>query len=241
LNRSGVADSDFFDIPLNELLSEAWAQEQADNIKFDRVLKPIEIPSGASEERKKHTGSSILIVDPQGNIAILSSTLGDAFGSALMVPGYGFFLNNLLTEFSEDFPLIQGPQTEGWVSGGERPRGPEAPTFVFREGKPSLLLDAYGSGDPAAVLLNALVQKIDLGASCAQAVEFPRLLAQDEVLYVESGLYDQGTVRLKLELLGHDLGKRDSIGLIQMVCFDEGSDKITGESDPRGNGQAAGF
>ena len=58
---------------------------------------------------------------------------------------------------------------------------------------------------------------------------------------MESGLYDQELIRLKLTLLGHDFKKEDSIGLTQMVCFDEGSGRIEGESDPRASGEAAGF
>ena len=86
-----------------------------------------------------------------------------------------------------------------------------------------------------------MVQKIDLGASCSGAVGSPRLLVRDRVLRMESGLYDQEMIRLKLALLGHDIEKEDPIGFTQMVCFDEGSGRIEGESDPRASGEAAGF
>jgi gamma-glutamyltranspeptidase len=102
-------------------------------------------------------------------------------------------------------------------------------------------MNAYGEDDPAAVLLNVVVQKIDLGASCPGAVEFPRLLVRGSVLRMESGLYDQELIRLKLALLGHDIEKEKVIGAAQIVCFDEGSDRIEGESDPRASGEAAGF
>ena len=103
------------------------------------------------------------------------------------------------------------------------------------------MLDAYGWDDPAAVLLNVMVQKIDLGASCLGAVESPRLLVRGRALHMESGLYDQETIRLKLALLGHDIEKEDPIGFAQIVCFDKGSGRIEGESDPRASGEAAGF
>ncbi len=240
-NRSGVADPDLFDVPLKELLSAAWAQDRASVIKFDQALKSDEMKVAGPERGKKRTGSSVLIVDPQGNIAVLATTLGDAFGSALRVPGYGFFLNDLLTDFTPDPSLVKAPQSWALISGGQRPRGPEAPTFIFKNGKPSLLLNAYGPDDPAAVLLNVMVQKIDLGASCSGAVESPRLLVQDRALHMESRLYDQEMIRLKLDLWGHDIEKKDPIGVAQMVCFDEGSGRIEGESDPRASGEAAGF
>jgi gamma-glutamyltranspeptidase/glutathione hydrolase len=180
----------------------------------------------------------MVVVDPRGNIAILTATLGDAFGSALRVPEYGFFLNDLLTDFEADPSTVRDTESAELVSGGQRPRGPEAPLLIFKEGKPYLLLNAYGVDDPAAVLLNVVIQKIDLGASCSEAVGRPRLLSRDGVLRVEPGLYDQEMIRFKLALSGHDIQKEDPVGLAQMVCFDEGSGRIEGVSDPRGSGSA---
>jgi len=239
--RSGVADPDLFDVPLKELLSEAWAQDRVNRIKFDQVLKSEETKVAGPERGKKPAGSSVMIVDPQGNIAVLSATLGDAFGSALRVPGYGFFLNDLLTDFIADPASVKDPGSPELISGGQRPRGAEAPAFIFEKGKPSLLLNAYGPEDPAAVLLNVLVQKIDLRASCSQALEAPRLLVRDKALRMEPGLYDRETIRLKLALLGHGIEKEGPIGSAQIVCFVEGSGRIEGESDPRSSGSAAGF
>ncbi|OGX13859.1 MAG: hypothetical protein A2351_01055 [Omnitrophica bacterium RIFOXYB12_FULL_50_7] len=240
-DRSGVADPDLFDIPLEELLSDAWAQDRASTFKFDQVLKSEEMKVVGPQKGKNRAGSSIIVVDPQGNIAILAATLGDAFGSALKVPGYGFFLNDLLTDFVADPASVKDPQSAELISGGQRPRGSEVPVFIFKNGKPSMLLNAYGPDDPAVVLLNVIVQKIDLGASCSGAVTFPRLLVQGKALRMESGLYGREMIRLKLALLGHDIEKEDPIGFAQMVCFEEGSDRIEGESDPRASGEAAGF
>lgn len=240
-NRSGVADPDLFDIPLQELLSEAWAQDRAGTIKFDRVMKLSEIPEKKAEPGKKHAGSSIMIVDRHGNIAILTATLGDAFGAALRVPGYGFFLNDQLTDLAADPAAVTSSGSPELISGGQRPRETDASVFVFKGGKPVLLLSAYGPDDPAAVLLNMMVQRIDLGTSCSGTVEAPRLWARDGVLGMEPGLYDQEMIRLRLGLLGHKTEKKDRVGSAQIVCFDEGSGRIDGESDPRDEGGAAGF
>jgi gamma-glutamyltranspeptidase/glutathione hydrolase len=240
-NRSGVADPDLFDIPLAELLSEAWAQDRTSSIKFDQVLKSPEAPVLKQENGKKRSGSSLMIVDPHGNIAILVATLGDAFGSALRVPGHGFFLNDQLTDLAADPAAVKEPQSAELISGGQRPRGPEAPVIIFKAGKPVLLMNAYGPDDPAAVLLNMMVQKIDLGASCSGALGAPRLWVQDGILDMEPGLYNQEIIRLKLDLLGHKIEKKEKVGSAQIVCFEEGSGRMDGESDPRDAGEAAGF
>lgn len=239
--RAGVADPDLFYVPLRELLSEAWAQDRTNAIQFDQVLKSPEARIKAPEEGKRHAGSSVMIVDSQGNGAILTATLGDEFGSALEVPGYGFFLNNSLADFTADPSSVKGPRSAELISGKQRPRGAEAPLILFKNGEPSILVNAYGPDDPAAVLLNVLVRKIDLRASCQEALSAPRLLVEDSTLRMESGLYDQEMIRLKLALLGHDLKKESKIGFAQIVCFEEGSGRIEGESDPRTSGEAAGF
>ncbi len=241
VDRDGIADPDLFDLPIQELLSEAWAQDRAGNIRFDHVVKSGGMPGQASGEGKNPAGSSIIVVDPQGNIVVLSATLGDVFGSALRVEEYGFFLNNLIADLAADPSATEDPQSPELVSGGQRPRGPEAPVFVFKDGKPSLIANAYGAEDPAAILFNMLVQKIDLGASCAGAVESPRVLTRGDELRVESAINEQESVRVKLDLLGHKIKNEELLGIAQMVCFDEGSGRITGESDFRADGEAAGF
>jgi len=61
------------------------------------------------------------------------------------------------------------------------------------------------------------------------------------VMRMESGLYQDEMLRLKLELLGHKVEKKEAIGNAQMVCFEDEFDKIIGESDPRGRDAAAGL
>ena len=72
-------------------------------------------------------------------------------------------------------------------------------------------------------------------------MEAPRLWARNGVLEMEPELYDREMVRLKLELLGHKIEKKERIGSAQIVCFEEGSGRIDGESDPRAAGEAAGL
>jgi gamma-glutamyltranspeptidase/glutathione hydrolase len=240
-HREGVADPDMFEVPLKELLSESWAQDRAGAIKLDQVIVSGKTLAKETGTGKKRSGISIMVVDPQGNIAILAASLGDAFGSALRVPGYGFFLNDLLTDFDTEIPAGKDASSAEVMNGGQRPRGPEAPVFFFKEGKPAVIANAYGPEDPDGVLLNVLVPKIDLGVSCSEAANAPRLLTRGDTLRLEKGLYDQGTIRLKLELLRHKIEKEDSLGFTQIVCFDQSSGKIEGESDPRAAGEAAGY
>jgi len=66
----------------------------------------------------------------------------------------------------------------------------------------------------------------------------PRLLDVNGTMQVEADLYDDGLLRTRLELLGQTLEKKESLGVAQMICFEDGVGKMTGESDPRGSGEA---
>ncbi len=240
-NHAAIADPDLFNIPEEELLSQEWAQSKAGSIRFDKALK-VEGPEKAhSEDMKKPARSSILVADAQGNRVALSATLGDAFGSAVKVPGYGFFLNNQLTDFDMDPGSAGGPESPNAIAPGQRPRNAAAPVFVFKEGRPLLVLDAYGTEEPAAVLLNVLVLKLDLGVSCGDAMEAARVLNANGVMQLEPKLYEDGILRTRLELLGQKLEEKESLGCAQMICSGDGSGQVTGESDPRGSGEAAGY
>jgi len=143
VNREALADPDFFEIPEKELLSQEWAQSRAGWIRFEKVLKKNGSRDPLPEAMKKPARTSILVADPQGNRVALSSTLGDAFGSAVKVSDYGFFLNNQLTDFDMDLKtrMIRRPRMSC-----SRPKTAErgGTGFVFKEGRPVLILDSYG-------------------------------------------------------------------------------------------------
>lgn len=232
---ASLADPDIFEVPLEELLSESWAQGRADSIKFDKILPTKNSSPEISKSNQHQELSSILITDAHGNIAVLTTTLGDVFGSAVMVPGYGFFLNNQLTDFDATSQAVKEKEAVNIPSPGQRPRSPVVSTLVFDKGKPWLVMNADGSESPAATLMNIFVNKIDFGKSCAEAIKAPRVLQEGDILWMEPELYGQETMRLKLELLGHVVKKNEKIGSAQMICFDESSGKINGETDPRQN------
>ena len=73
--------------------------------------------------------SHFVIVDEDGNIASMTTSIENAFGSRLMVDG--FLLNNQLTDFS--FVAGQdGEAVANRVEPGKRPRSSMSPTIVLQ-------------------------------------------------------------------------------------------------------------
>jgi gamma-glutamyltranspeptidase/glutathione hydrolase len=120
-----------------------------------------------------------VIVDRDGNIVSATSTIESAWGTGLMVPGYGFMLNNELTDFNSvpaynPDPTYFNPGAND-VAPGKRPRSSMAPTLLFQNQQP---LVAYGSPGGSTIIssvLNMTLNLIDHRLPLQEAIEAPRL------------------------------------------------------------------
>jgi gamma-glutamyltranspeptidase len=79
------------------------------------------------------------VSDKDGNIVSYTYTIESWGGSGIVVPGYGFLLNNEMTDFDFSGPAPNVPEA------GKRPRSSMSPTIAFKNGKP-----AFSIGSPAA-------------------------------------------------------------------------------------------
>ena len=93
------------------------------------------VASSASPER--HHTNNIVAVDKQGDIAVYTNTINFFGGSGQTVPGYGFLLNDELTDF--DFaPAAKGTPDPNLPAGGKQPRSSIGPTIALQHGKPGV-------------------------------------------------------------------------------------------------------
>ena len=90
-------------------------------------------------------------------------------GSGLVVPGWGFLLNNELTDFNYDSTTHPNR-----VEGGKRPRSSMAPTIVLRNGAPLLALGSPGGSTIITTVLQLLFDRVDEGMTLPQAIADPR-------------------------------------------------------------------
>lgn len=94
------------------------------------------------------TTTHLTTSDKSGNVVSYTFTIESTGGSGLVVPGFGFLLNNELTDFN--FDSTTHPNR---VEGGKRPRSSMAPTIQTRAGEPFLALGSPGGG--ATIFTNA--------------------------------------------------------------------------------------
>ena len=154
------------------------------------------VPSGGNT-------TTLATADSEGNVVNLLTSLGNVFGSKVVVPGSGIALNDHMCNF-DPVPgraLSLGPTRRP-------PPGAHVPIF-FRDGKVFLAADAPGARRSMSGVLHVLVNCIDFEMGVQAATEAPRVWA--EALYEESFVDDRipETVRADLESKGHSIVPMD--------------------------------
>jgi gamma-glutamyltranspeptidase/glutathione hydrolase len=174
-----LADSDFFSVPLAGLLSDGFAAQRralidplhaaaspvppGDPYPFNTVGQP------AATATQSETTTHLTVADRFGNVVTYTYTIESTGGNGIVVPGWGFLLNNELTDFNYD--SLTHPNR---VEGGKRPRSSMSPTIVLDDGEPLLALGSPGGSMIITTVLQLLVDRLDLGATLPQAIAAPR-------------------------------------------------------------------
>jgi gamma-glutamyltranspeptidase/glutathione hydrolase len=237
-----IADSDFVPVPVAGLLAPAYLDQRAALLAGDDALP--EVTPGSPEW--DHAGlwaddtspempstSHISIVDRFGNVASMTSSIENAFGSRLMVRG--FLLNNQLTDFS--FRSHDGGvPVANRVEPGKRPRSSMAPTIVLRDGRPVLAIGSPGGSRIIGYAAQAIVAWADWGMDVQQAVAAPHLVNRFGPYDVEAGTGAEALIPA-LEALGYEVKPGELNSGLHAIAI---GDVLSGGADPRREGMAVG-
>ncbi|MBX3580695.1 MAG: gamma-glutamyltransferase [Rhizobiaceae bacterium] len=239
-----IADSDFVSIPKG-LLNPDYLLLRSDLIRRPTALpddgvKPGEPPWDKAELRLDGQTFDVpatthfVIVDQQGNVASMTSSVENAFGSRQMVAG--FILNNQLTDFSFA-PEKDGLAVANRVEAGKRPRSSMAPTIVLKDGKPAYALGSPGGSSIIPYVATTLIALIDWKLDMQAAISKPHMLNRFGTYELEAGT-DAENFADDLEAFGYKTKVGDmNSGLHGVAITPEG---LTGGADPRREGVAVG-
>ena len=159
-----IADPEFFDVPLEELLSDDFAAERRALIDPARASTSPVAPGEPGQET-----THLVVSDRKGTVVSYTFTIESTGGNGVVVPGRGFLLNNELTDFNIDMPRHPNKP-----DGGKRPRSSMSPTIVLDDGRPFLALGSPGGSMIITTVLQILLERLDLGATLPQAIAQPR-------------------------------------------------------------------
>ncbi|WP_224797358.1 gamma-glutamyltransferase [Idiomarina abyssalis] len=237
-----IADPDFVEIPVEAMLDKAYLSSRAETIKKDDMgkAKPGVQLQPAYEQDIAYelpNTSHISIVDAEGNVVSMTTSIEMGFGSTVMAGG--FLLNNQLTDFS----LAPGDGKEKFanrVEPGKRPRSSMAPTVVLdKEGQQ--LIHAIGSPGGSRIInyvTQTLVGMLDWNLNVQEAINLGHVTNRNDYTSLEKGR-DISEFKAALEKRKHDVRVIDlNSGLHGISINADGT--LVGGADPRREGVAKG-
>jgi gamma-glutamyltranspeptidase/glutathione hydrolase len=143
----------------------------------------------------------------------LTTTLEQAYGSRIVVPGAGFLLNNEMGDFNPRAGLTTAGGLIGTranlIEPGKRMLSSMTPTIFSRDGKPHLVVGSPGGRTIINTVLEIAVNVVDHGLPLQQAIDAPRFHHQwlPDVIQAERWCFSPDTRKL-LEAMGHRIRVR---------------------------------
>ncbi len=244
-----MGDPEFVDAPLSGLLSKRYAEERrkaigerapeaavraGDPYPFQQDPSAPLRPQSSGVRWEGESTTHLTVADKEGNIVSYTFTIESTGGNAMVVPGYGFLLNNELTDFDATVPHPNSPEAF------KRPRSSMSPTLVFRDGKPVLALGSPGGATIITTVLQTLVNVLDFGLPIDQALAAPRLSQRNTTTTNVDGGFERTPEAQALAALGHRWAPLAEIGALTAIAFNpDGSVTAAAEPARRGGGSAA--
>jgi gamma-glutamyltranspeptidase/glutathione hydrolase len=243
-----LADPDFFDVPLSGLLSDSFAAERRALIDPTRAATSPVAPGnpyddegnagrvGTASFQPGQSTTHLVVSDRYGTVVSYTFTIESTGGNGIVVPGWGFLLNNELTDFNYD--SLTHPNR---ADGGKRPRSSMSPTIVTRAGEPLLALGSPGGSTIITTVLQVLMERLDLGADLPTAIARPRATQRNTaVTSAEPAFISSPEAAALSSLYGHVFGNPQEIGAVTGLDF-LGDGRVLAAAEPvrRGGGSAA--
>ncbi len=236
IDRAQYADPDFVRVPIDVLLSQRHIDEA-----LRRALHrgaPAHLAPAAD-----HGTANLLVVDKDGNVAAVTTTINTIFGAKMMVASLGLVLNDEMDDFAAGPGVPNVFKLEGAVANeiapGKRPLSSMSPIIVMQRGRPVLTAGASGGPTIISGVLQVTLNVLDFHLGPEAAVGEPRVHEQaaPDVVFVESAM--PAATRRALAQMGYRLKEVPSLGAVGAITIAPGD--LNGAYDPRKGGGAAGL
>jgi gamma-glutamyltranspeptidase / glutathione hydrolase len=247
-----LADPDFFDVPLAGLLSDSFAAERralidrqhaatspvAAGDPYDNQADPgTARGTSATISHPRQSTTHLVVSDREGNVVSYTFTIESTGGNGIVVPGYGFLLNNELTDFN-----IESLTHPNRADGDKRPRSSMSPTIITRNGQPFIAVGSPGGSTIPPTVLQVLLERLDLGSTLPEAIAKPRAAQRNTVTTTaEPGFISSPEGRaLASPPYRHAFSTMAEIGAVTGLEFLAGGNTLAAaEPVRRGGGSAA--
>ncbi|MEM9908710.1 MAG: gamma-glutamyltransferase, partial [Cyanobacteria bacterium P01_D01_bin.44] len=247
-----LGDPEYVDVPLAGLLNADYVQTRSGLIleqatesdarpgnplpyQSDPSPSLTEWPNVAlqSSSQEGLSTTHLTVADRFGTVVSYTLTIESTGGSGMVVPGYGFILNNELTDFDTAMPHPNSPEP------GKRPRSSMAPTIAIAPDGTILAFGSPGGSTIITTVLGIATNVMDFGMDLGDAIAAPRLSQRNgDTTRIETRL-EATELTEALAAKGHTFSTTDEIGAATGIEINpDGTIRAAAESNRRGGGAA---
>ena len=231
-----LGDPDFFEVPVEMLTSQHYADGLRASIMPDKATPSSMLPGEEGLPEGTDT-THFSIIDADGNMVAATLTVNLPFGSNFMVPGTGFVLNNEMDDFSAKpgepnaFGLIGCTANE--IQPYKRPLSSMSPTLMMGKDR----VAAIGTPGGSRIITMVLLGILDFieGNEPESWVSLPRFHHQyvPDRISAEPDAFTAEEVTA-LETMGHTVQVSERRwGNMHGVLWNRATGEVSAGSDPR--------
>jgi gamma-glutamyltranspeptidase/glutathione hydrolase len=220
-----MADPLFVDVPEEWMMSKERADYWRGIIQRGEEIEVSFVPTGTP------TTTHVTVVDDEGNCVALTHSLGSSSG--VITPGMGFMYNNSMVNYHP-------------VSGFSNSIAPRksrttgmAPTIIYKDDKPVLVLGAPGATRIITSILQVIVNILDFGMTAQEATHAPRIDCQVGAIRAHLRIpeYVCAEVRKRHPIV-HIPQSHGGFALVHAITIDPVTGKLAGGADSGADGMA---
>jgi gamma-glutamyltranspeptidase/glutathione hydrolase len=219
-----IGDPEFVEVPTERLASKSYAGQIADRIARGERAHVERLPQPES----RHT-TQISVVDEDGNAVAMTHTLGSPSG--VITDGLGFMYNGSMGVFDPR------PGRAGSIAPGKSRFSSVAPSIVFRDEAPRIVIGAPGGTFIAGSLAQGIVNVVDFGMSMFEAVSAPRISVTSDAIDVSNRI--PRFVTREVEAMGYEVRRSyQSYAFAGLHGIEIAGGTWSGGADPQRDGMA---
>ena len=237
-----MGDPDYWKVPTKTLISKSYAQARMSDYKEGVAGNSKITLAGGVHESEQTTHLSV--IDKEGNMVAITTTLNDTYGNKTIVAGAGFLLNNEMDDFSVK-PGV--PNMYGALGGeansiqpGKRMLSSMTPTLVTVKGKPYISIGTPGGTTIPNQVYEGLVNIIDHKMTIKQAIDATRFHHQwiPDVIALETDFPED--IENGLKNMGYKTIRRGKFGRMDGILISVDGKRMAA-GDKRGDDSVAGY
>jgi gamma-glutamyltranspeptidase/glutathione hydrolase len=237
-----MGDPDYWKVPTKTLISNSYAQARMSDYKEGVAGSSKITLAGGAHESEQTTHLSV--IDKEGNMVAITTTLNDTYGNKTIVAGAGFLLNNEMDDFSVK-PGV--PNMYGALGGeansiqpGKRMLSSMTPTLVTVKGKPYISIGTPGGTTIPNQVYEGLVNIIDHKMTIKQAIDATRFHHQwiPDVIALENDFPED--IENGLKNMGYKTIRRGKFGRMDGILISVDGKRMAA-GDKRGDDSVAGY